>query len=274
MVRPNAPQVQARTVREVFCPGNPGFWVHPEWEADFPWLAQGTTGREGSKNRGPWDFALLGQARSPGARERWRSLGTALGFETVVRSHQTHGTGVLTHTDRVGLVLAPDADGHISGARGILMGITIADCVPVFLVDPQSRVVGLLHAGWRGAVAGILEEGIERLQEAFGVRPENLHVHLGPAICRDCFEVGPEVHGAMGLPDPGRPLPVDLRGHLAHRGVAVGIDPGRITESAWCTLCDDSPFFSHRRGEGGRQVSFLGIRASGASPVAEGALDP
>ncbi len=296
MVRPNPPQVQVRTVREVFRDGVTGFWTHPEWEAECSWLAQGTTGRDHGRSDRPWDFALFGETPSPGARSRWDSLGTALGFGTVAHSHQVHGTEVLSHgagarshqagtpsdagadgaaptrshqrsdsTSRTNLLLGSNADGHICRIEGILLGVTIADCVPVFLVDPGSRAVGLLHAGWRGAVAGILEAGMGRMRRDLGIDPENLRVHLGPSICRDCFEVGPEVHRVMGLPDPAGPRPVDLRGYLARRGAVAGIDPDRVTESAWCTLCDGSPFFSHRRGEGGRQVGFLGIRAAGVS---------
>jgi copper oxidase (laccase) domain-containing protein len=63
----------------------------------------------------------------------------------------------------------------------------------------------------------------------------------------------------MGYPDPGRPAPVDLRGHLALRAVGSGVEEGKVTASAWCTLCGDSPFFSHRGGDVGRQVGFLGV---------------
>jgi YfiH family protein len=280
MVRPNAPQVQLPAVRERFEPRGAGYWIHPGWEADFPWLVQGTTGRRPGEARTPWDFALFGESPDPAARDRWERLGRGLGFETVVHSRQVHGNLVLSPSlstaptrsredpgmpDPASLLLGPDADGHISGSRGVLLGVTVADCVPVFLVDPVTRAIGLLHAGWRGAVAGILEEGIQRLRTEFAVDPANLHVHLGPGICGDCFEVGPEVHLAMGLPDPGSPRPVDLRGHLASRGVASGVGPGRMTQSAWCTLCGDSPFYSHRRGESGRQVGFLGIRNTGVS---------
>lgn len=296
MVRPNPPQVQVRTVREVFRDGAPGFWTHPEWEAEYSWLAQGTTGRWHGKSDDPWNFALFGESPSPGARSCWERLGTALGFGTVVHSPQVHGTEVLSHsagvlsheegtpsnvgadgevpsrspqrsdsTNRANLFLGSNADGHICRREGILLGVTIADCVPVFLVGPGSRAVGLLHAGWRGAVAGILEAGIDRLLRDLGIGPENLQMHLGPSICRDCFEVGPEVHRVMGLPDPTEPRPVDLRGYLARLGAGAGIDPDRVTESAWCTLCAGSPFYSHRRGERGRQVGFLGIKAAGVS---------
>lgn len=271
-------RVHVLRIEEVFRPGNPGFWVHPEWEAQFPWLVQGTTGRgkgEGEGDSLPRDFALFADPPGPAAPESWEALAEQLGFPQIAHSQQVHGREVLAHwggppvrgrkgpgfvpAGETRLKLGPEADGHVTGARGILLGVTVADCVPVFLVDPSRRAVGLLHAGWRGVVAEILERGIELLRDEFGSLPEDIHLHLGPAICRECYEVGSEVHLALGLPEPGGPNPVDLRGHLASRAVAAGVGEARITESAWCTLCGGSPFFSHRRGDPGRQVGFLGI---------------
>jgi YfiH family protein len=189
-----------------------------------------------------------------------------LGFPKVTHSHQIHGREVLVQEGIAAveslsrLMLCPDADGHVTAIGGVLLGVTVADCVPVSLVDPVRRAVGLLHAGWRGVVAGILENGIRRLGREFGSRPEDLWLHLGPAICGDCYEVGGEVHSALGLPEPDGPRPVDLRACLHLRAVAIGVNEARVTESAWCTLCGESPFYSHRRGERGRQVAFLGIR--------------
>jgi copper oxidase (laccase) domain-containing protein len=140
------------------------------------------------------------------------------------------------------------------------MGVTVADCVPVFLVVPGKRAAILLHAGWRGAAKGILEEGVKALGDPFDSNPEDAFLHLGPAICGSCYEVGPEVHAALGLQVPGAPTPVDLRGVLAGRAVALGIPAERITRSAFCTRCGDSPFFSHRNGHSQRQVAFLGVR--------------
>jgi len=260
MIRPTPLPVHVRRIEEVFRPGNPGYWIHPDWAARFPWLVQGTTGR----SRG--DFALFTDPPAPGARDSWEGLGERLGFDVIVHSRQIHGRGLLVHGGETlvhggeALTLGPDADGHVTDSKGVLLGVTVADCVPVFLVDPGERVVGLLHAGWRGAAAGILERGFELLGDEFGSLPEDIHLHLGPAICGKCYEVGSEVHLALGLPEPGEPSPVDLRGHLASRAIAAGVGEGRITESAWCTLCEGSPFFSHRRGDSGRQVGFLGIR--------------
>jgi YfiH family protein len=158
------------------------------------------------------------------------------------------------------MILGPDADGHLTASEGVLLAVTVADCVPVFLVDPVTRVAGLLHAGWRGTTVGILERGIALLREEFGGLPGDLHLHLGPAICGECYEVGVEVHHALGFPDPGEPTPVDLRASLASRAVELGVAEARVTQSGWCTLCEGSPFFSHRRGDLARQVGFLGIR--------------
>jgi copper oxidase (laccase) domain-containing protein len=108
--------------------------------------------------------------------------------------------------------------------------------------------------------AGILEEGIRLLATRLGSRPLDLLVHLGPAICGGCYEVGPEVHRALGPTDPGRPRPVDLRAILGQRALASGVEGDHVTVSTFCTLCSGSHFFSHRRGDRERQVGYLGIR--------------
>jgi YfiH family protein len=152
------------------------------------------------------------------------------------------------------------ADGHVTSWAGILLGVTVADCVPVFMVDPGNRTVGLLHAGWRGAAAGILEEGLSRMADEFGSEAENLHVHFGPSICGRCYEVGPEVFRSLGLPEPAQPTPIDLRAHLASRAEGLGVRREQLSVSTWCTRCGGSPFFSHRAGEAQRQVGFLGLK--------------
>jgi copper oxidase (laccase) domain-containing protein len=95
-----------------------------------------------------------------------------------------------------------------------------------------------------------------------GAEPEDLLVHLGPAICNSCYEVGPEVHAALGLDEPRTPTPVDLRGLLAAKALDLGVMGANITRSTFCTLCGASPFFSHRGGATQRQIGFLGIRPS------------
>ncbi len=260
----------ARVVREIPRPHGVSRWIHPEWADAFPWLAQGTTGRgEGGRAA---DFAIFrANGRADGVTS-WTRLAEAEGFRIVAHARQVHGRGVLVHHSSsleaapappgssARLLIGPDADGHVSATPGLLMGVTVADCVPVFLVDPSRRAGALLHAGWRGLAEGILGEGLEVLRSSTGSRARDIHLHLGPAICGRCYEVGREVHLALGLPDPQHPHPVDLRGVLAGRALRAGVPLERITQSAFCTRCGDSPFFSYRRGDAARQVGFLGLR--------------
>lgn len=152
-------------------------------------------------------------------------------------------------------------DGHLTDVPGLLLAVSVADCVPVSVVSPSRRVVAALHAGWRGAAAGILEAGIRRMADEFAAEPADLHVHLGPAICGACYEVGPEVHAALrpDAPPPAAPTPVDVRAVLAERAVAAGVAPENVTVSAHCTL-HGHDFFSHRGGAACRQMGVLGLR--------------
>lgn len=286
MIRQTESGVHARDIQEVFRPGDPGYWTHPEWEERFPWLAQGTTGRAKSPGMRLRNFARFADPPAKGVRHAWAALASRVDFPKVAHSRQVHGKGVTvyerlptdgalgeileaseeyqegTTTSACRMILGPDADGHITASEGVLLGVTVADCVPISVVDPERMVVAVLHAGWKGTAVGVLDRGLRLLAEEYGSRPEDLHIHLGPAICGDCYEVGPEVHAALGLPPVAGPGPVDLRLILAARAVELGAAETKVTRSAWCTLCGDSPFFSHRRGDQARQVGFLGIRPS------------
>ncbi|HEX7118907.1 MAG TPA: polyphenol oxidase family protein [Longimicrobiales bacterium] len=249
-----------REVREAKLAIDAPAYGHTEWADRFPWLVQGTTARGSAAD--PFDLRLFGGQPVGSVVARWRALREAAGFPRAVHAYQVHGARILTHGDGpAGLLVADDADGHATTTAGTLLTVSVADCVPVFLVSPDPRAVAVVHAGWRGIAGGAVEAGIDTLARLCGARPAELHVHLGPAICGACYEVGPEVHEALGLPRPGRNTPVDLRSVAARRAEAAGVDAGRITVSGFCTRCGDSPFFSHRAGCAERQVGFLGIRA-------------
>jgi YfiH family protein len=235
-------------------------WTHADWRKRFPWVAQGITGAGGAGP--PFDLALFGQGRPQEVMGRWWALGGALGANRIVHGHQVHGAVVRVHDEGApGLQVSPATDGHVTRASGVLLTVSVADCVPIAVVDPERRAVALLHGGWRGVAAGIFERGLEVLTERFEARAADLHVHLGPSICGRCYEVGPEVHRGLGLTEPGAPEPVDLRAVIADRALAAGVREDRITASTWCTKCGDSPFFSHRGGRPERQVAFLGVAA-------------
>jgi YfiH family protein len=234
--------------------GDVPLFAHPEWER-WNWLVQGTTPREAG------NFASFGEQSANTIQTAWRNLRAHTGTQRSVLGRQVHGANVLSHeTFANGTLFSDDADGHVTRVVGTLLAVSIADCVPVFIVDERQRMVGALHAGWRGVAAGILERGIK----CMGGMPASMHVHLGPAICGTCYEVGPEVHTALGLPDPGKNTTIDIRAVLATQAIAAGIPEANITTSSFCTRCNDSPFFSHRAGHPERQLGVIGLRGMNA----------
>ena len=245
-----------RRVRESQNEGRVPLHVHTEWAAAFPWLTQGTTGRGDGDEL--FDLGLFGDSPVGPTLDRWRALYESVGFPSAVHAHQVHGADLMRHeaAPGSGLRIAYGFDGHVTARAGLLLTASVADCVPIFIVEPERRRVALLHGGWRGTAAGIVAHGIEALA---GRNPAALHVHLGPAICGECYEVGPEVHAALGLPVPASRTPVDVRSVQAAQAVAAGVAAERVTVSEACTKCG-SGFFSHRGGDAGRQMGVLGIR--------------
>lgn len=257
-MKTSSPLAALRTVREVRLPYAIPAYGHPEWAERFPWLIQGTTARGEVES---FDLGLFGRQPVVEAMTRWRELRHALGVPRAVHAYQVHGTNVLAHVSGpAGLILVDGADGHVTRSTGTLLTVSVADCVPVFIIAPTAGAVAVLHAGWRGLAGGVIEAGIEMLRLEYAIDPNDLLMHLGPAICGNCYEVGPEVHEALGLPRPDGPLPVDLRGMAARRALRAGVSMDAITISTFCTRCDESPFFSHRAGCVERQVGFIGVR--------------
>ncbi|HSL69359.1 MAG TPA: polyphenol oxidase family protein [Longimicrobiales bacterium] len=230
----------------------------PEWVVQFPWLFQATTGRSPVE---VFDLSFFSSSPAATVWLRWRAVRDLTGFQSVAHARQVHGSTILVHGSlAAGILLADAADGHLTQVPGVLLAVSVADCVPVFLVHPAPRVITLLHAGWRSIAAGILERGVERICQDAGPDPSQLHCHFGPAICGQCYEVGPEVHEALGLARPDRNQPIDLRSALTRRALGLKIPAGQISVSAFCTRCDSKHFFSHRGGSPERQMALLGIR--------------
>ena len=204
------------------------------------------------------DFGLGEGEPRPDALARWNALQASLASASpaLASARQVHGVTVLDHTAGwEGWRRAEGGDGHVAAAAGIACVVTVADCVPVFLAHP-SGAVALLHAGWRGTAGGIVGEGIQRLVRQ-GLAAGDLRVHLGPAICGRCYEVGPDVFERLTGWTTVRSRHVDLRALLAEQAKAHGVTA--LTASAWCTRCDNDRFFSHRAGDAARQVSVIAM---------------
>ena len=251
-----------RTVAEQPLPGDVPLWVHPEWEARFPWLVQGTTGAGGGDE--PFDLGLSSGQPVGRVLDRWRALLAATQMDTAVHARQVHAADIWIHRDAgsPGILVMDGFDGHVTDRHCVLLSVSVADCVPVSVVDPETRTVALVHAGWRGTAAGIVERAINRIVESWQATPERLWLHCGPAICGACYEVGPEVHQAIhpDRPAPTENTPIDVRAAIAGRALGMGLNPAQVSVSGHCTRCGNPDFFSHRGGAKARQMGVLGIR--------------
>ena len=226
-----------------------------QWAESYGIVA-GVTGRD----RG-CDYGLPGGAAADLVLARWRQLGSELaaGFAGTVVSRQTHGSAIGIQEGRVeGLLVKEGLDGHVTTTSGVLLAVTVADCVPVYLVHPASGAVGLLHAGWKGVAAGIIEHGIEHICRVAAAAPGEIVIHCGVSICGGCYQVGPEVYRRVtGIPVADA-TELDLRTNLVDRALAVGV--GKATASSWCTAHDRDRFYSHRASGGGagRMAAYIG----------------
>lgn len=241
--------------------------------------------RMGGVSEGP--FATMNFSGTRGdnpehVHENYLRMAKALNTDisSMVVSYQTHTTNVrlVTENDRGKGVVRErdyrDVDGLICNIPGITLVTFYADCVPPYFADPVNRAVGLSHSGWRGTVARMGRVTVGAMQEAFGTKPEDLTVCIGPSICKGCYEVGEDVakeFQAAFLPEQepeilekkknGKYL-LDLwrANEIILR--ESGIKPENIHVTDICTCCNPEFLFSHRKtGEArGNLAAFLGIR--------------
>ena len=187
----------------------------------------------------------------------------------LVATRHVHGVNVYT----VGEPLAADAefDGLVCDREGPVLGAFAADCIPLLFADPEARICGAAHAGWRGTVHGVAVNVVERMI-AIGAQAANIRVALGPSIGPCCFEVGPEVveefRAALGdLPGMVVAGPrkdhIDLRVAMRAMLERAGVPAAQIDDRPPCTRCEAERFFSYRRDgkEGGMHMGFIGLTA-------------
>ncbi len=184
---------------------------------------------------------------------------------------QVHGAGVQIVFQGGA---AGDADGLITQTSGVMLGIQVADCVPVLLADTRLHVVAALHAGWRGTIAGIVERGVAAMRSEFGARPEDLTAAVGPAIGACCYTVGDEVresftrryaYAADLFAQRQDGLHLDLAEANRRQLLEAGVQSEQITVVGECTACTRiagrRKYFSHRAEDGstGRAMGMIGI---------------
>lgn len=239
-------------------------------------LRHGFSTRRGGVSDGP--YATLNLDRGVGddetrVRENRARFLEGLGLDAgtrLVQIVQVHGTEVLDAREAEG----KSGDGLYSTTAELTVGVRTADCLPVLIagVDATGRaeVVSAVHAGWRGATAGIVKIAIAKL-ETLGARRERMRFALGPAIGLEAFEVGEEVIEAAQRSLDGRPPPMmrkasgrphlDLRGLVREQLLDLGICAETIETVGGCTHAEPDLYYSHRRDQGhtGRHVSAIGL---------------
>jgi YfiH family protein len=188
---------------------------------------------------------------------------------------QIHSARVLVLDEApAGLPAPPEADATATRRPGLALVIKTADCLPLFLIDPEQRAVAAVHAGWRGTSHRIAAEAVETMTRAFGTRPASLLAALGPCIGGACYEVGEDVaasfrrdstSAALFTAVAGRPgkYLFDLRAANRSQLENAGLPAANIHEAGVCTHCD-SRLLSYRRDRRSdlRLFNFIGIRAN------------
>ena len=202
---------------------------------------------------GLWSDEPVGQVIG-----RWRAFRASFGtrFPSIVLAHQVHGTDVRWYESRPdGWLILDGLDGHATNEPGVLLTVTVADCIPVYLAVPKKGAIALVHAGWRGTAGGILEQCVELLKWRGVAKASDIVMHCGVGICGGCYEVGSEVAVRFGLTGT---VQLDLRAVLSRHARDLGIE--EITTSPWCSAEGRDRFFSHRasKGRDGRMVAYLG----------------
>lgn len=182
-----------------------------------------------------------------------------LGRGWLLSVKQVHGTDALvldrplTESDQ----FPGGWDALVTDQPGVTVAVRTADCVPVLLHDPQKRVVAAVHAGWRGAVAGIVSKTLRLMADRFGSMQENLRVSIGPSAGPCCYEVDSPVLDQlrMGLPDwesvvcdyQGHKARLDLKALIRKQVEGAGVPLSSISSVNLCTICQDQLFYSYRR---------------------------
>lgn len=173
----------------------------------------------------------------------------------LVTVYQTHSADVVTVDEPWKADASPSADATVTRMPGVALGVLTADCAPVLMADEEAGVIGAAHAGWRGALKGVLEASVEAMC-SLGARPQRIVAGIGPAIQQDFYEVGPEFHaefmdadkrnGAFFSDSPrDGHFMFDLPGYVVGRLEALGL--GSVEAAAEDTFGNEDRFFSYRR---------------------------
>lgn len=244
--------------------------------AALPGIAHGFFTREGGVSEGIYAALNCGPGSADAAaavRENRDRVARHLGARpgSVVTLYQVHSAAAVVVDAPLPRDALPRADALVTATPGLVIGALAADCAPVLLADPQARVVAAVHAGWRGAVTGVVAAAIAAM-EGLGAARTRIHAAVGPCINQPAYQVGPEFEGEVLSRDKAnacffmRPTPearphFDLPAFVDHQLQRAGV--ATRTRVTPCTFENESLFFSYRRSRArgdpdyGRQISAI-----------------
>ena len=228
-------------------------------------------------------FGMRSQGGEKPTRKDW--LGKAVQQEEesfpLVSLRQVHGDRVVIfdgNIQRVEEVWREEGDSLITRSPGFALGVFTADCLPIFLYDPQREAIGLVHAGWRGTSRGVTAKAVEKMEAAFLCRSADIRAAMGPCIGPCCYEVDRPVQEAFveaGFPwdsisHPRKEGKWSLDLHLANYLLLkdAGVREENIKILKLCTSCNGEILYSYRKGDKtqGRQLNFIALRKGGCRP--------
>ena len=179
---------------------------------------------------------------------------------------QKHTNHIHVLESNIGPVVA---DAVITDRQDVLIGVIIADCVPVLVYDQKEKIIGAVHAGWKGTAGGILQKSLLKMKEMFNSRPDNILVSIGPSIKKCSYEVDADVKYAVESKtgqgnyfDPkGDKYMIDLAEANRIQALNSGVPEKSIWKSADCTFCNPEKYYSYRYSKelAGRQGGFIGM---------------
>lgn len=267
---------------EPFFLQEPTFFTIKTWMDQYKGLVAGMTTKNGGVSNGPYTSLNFGfhvgddpenvlMNRKRLSRKLDFSLHDWVGAEqihdVVIRkvTNSDKGKGSDSYEESF-----KGTDGFYTNEQGILLTLCYADCVPLFFIAPEQRMIGTAHAGWKGTVKQIAVHMVEQWKQD-GIDPQQIYVTIGPCICKKCYIVDKRVidlvqniledveQKTYNLIKEGQ-YELDLREVNRQLLFKAGVPEENIFVTNYCSSCDESEFFSHRRDHGktGRMLSFIG----------------
>ncbi|WP_128895100.1 peptidoglycan editing factor PgeF [Longirhabdus pacifica] len=258
-----------------------------KWMSQFSWLTVGFTTRHGGSSTGNYESLNcglhVGDMQEDVVMNRVKvAEQLRFPFSYFTCAEQVHGNQVAvvnehnrgSGKDSLHDVIA-GVDAIVTNVPNVLLASFYADCVPLFIIDPVHKVVGLAHAGWKGTCLNIAQNTVNTMNEHFGTDASECVAAIGPSIGGCCYEVGKEVCEQIKLTCTDEKLiqneiikeqlsgkyHINLKEMNRQIMMKVGILPNNIETSSWCTLCRSDLFFSYRQNNvTGRMMSWIGLQ--------------